>query len=177
MLHIRRPILHDLAACANLDGSYVTHRVWQMQLRPESNSIEVDFHLIHLPRPLTVSDTIADDNLLKYWQRGDGMFVAKLDNITVGYMHVIPDQATRVCTINRHVVAPDYRRRRIGENLLHRAIQWGREHRMLGMRLGLSTKNYPGFEFYQAHGFIFTGFDERFYSDQEITLYFARSIR
>ena len=39
------------------------------------------------------------------------------------------------------------------------------------------TKNYPAICFYRKHRFVFCGFNDRYYTNQDIALFFAQSLR
>ncbi len=175
--YIRRPTLHDLNDCARLNASYVTQRVWQMNLRVEEADIQVNFHLVQLPRMVTVQVALAEENLLKCWQRGDCLLVAKQQHQIVGFLHMIPDMQTKTGWIHRQVVGREWRRRGIGTALLKQAVQWGRDHKLRSLTLTLGTKNHPASIFYLEHGFIFNGFNESFFGDQQIHLQFSRPVR
>lgn len=177
MLHIHRPTLHDLNECAKLDANYTTQRVWQMTMQSEATDIQVSFHLVYLPRQITIANSLAADNLLRFWQRGDCLLAARLDSEIVGYLHMIPDKQTGEGYIYRHVVSPEHRRQGIGTALLNHALRWGQDRKLRSVLVTLHTKNYPASNFYVAHGFAFCGFTEQSYKDQQIQLHFSRSIR
>ena len=177
MVQIRRPTLHDLNECALLDPSYVTHRVWQMHLDVEPNDIQILFQLVSLPRPLTVECPPEREVLTKYWQRGDCMLTAREDHGIVGFLHMVPDLGTQIGLLRTHVVAAEHRRQGIGDALLRQAMQWGRDRNLRSLRVQVTTKNHPAVSFYMTHGFLFSGFTERLYSDQEILLDLARTMR
>ncbi len=176
-MHIRRPTLHDLNECAKLDAAYTTQRVWQMNLSVETSDIRAEFHLAPLPRPITVPAPPLDENLLACWHRGDCMYTARLGNAIVGFLHLIPDAPTRLGCITHHVVALPHRRQGVGIALLETTLQWCRDHNLRSLTVHINTKNHPAIAFYTNNGFIFNGFHERFYSDQEIILHFARTVR
>ncbi len=177
MIYIRRPTLHDLNACAKLDASFTTRHVWQMSLQTDSDRLQVQFHRVRLPRPMTVPSPPEEGNLANAWQRGEGMFVARQGNDILGYIHLAIDPQQKIGYIRRHVVAPAHRRQGIGTGLLDRAMEWGRERKLRGYEVELSTKNNPAIEFYLAQGFLFTGFSERLWGWQEILMRFSRVAR
>ncbi len=177
MIYIRRPTLHDLNECAKLDASFTTQRVWQMHMQTEDNRIQVHFHLVYLPRPMTVATPPEDRDLTKAWQRGDGIYAARRGNKILGYIHVSLSPEDKVGFIRRHVVAPEFRKQGVGTALLERTIEWGRERKLRNFEIALSTKNHPAIDFYLAHGFVFTGFDERLWGKQEIMMNFSRVVR
>ncbi len=177
MIYIRRPTLHDLNECAKLDASFTTNKVWQMSLHHDAGRIQVQFHLVHLPRPMTIPTPPEDRDLTKAWQRGDGLYAARRGNNILGYIHLEVNHEMKTGRIRRHVVAPEFRQQGVGQALLERALEWGRERKLRGIEVALSTKNHPAIEFYLAHGFVFTGFSERLWGSQEILMHFSRVAR
>ena len=177
MIYIRRPTLHDLNECARLDASFTTTKVWQMSLQADSGRIQVQFHLVHLPRPMTVPTPPEDRDLTKAWQRGDGIYAARRGNDILGYIHVVMNQKEKTVRIHRHVVAPAYRQQGVGAALLDRAVDWARERHLHSFEVALSTKNFPAIEFYLSRDFVFTGFNERLWGRQEILMHFSRLVR
>jgi ribosomal protein S18 acetylase RimI-like enzyme len=177
MIYIRRPTLHDLNECAQLDASYTTTKVWQMNLQPASNQFRVQFNLVHLPRPMTIATPLEERDLTKAWQRGDGIYAARRVNKILGYIHMAIQPQDKIGYIHRHVVAPDSRQQGVGTALLARAIEWGRERHLRSFEIALSTKNHPAIAFYLSQGFTFTGFSERLWGRQEIVMHFSRVVR
>lgn len=176
-MHIRRPTLHDLNECAKLDPAYTTQRVWQMNLSVESTTIQIGFQLAPLPRPITLPGVPISDALLPCWQRGDCMYASRQDTTITGFIHLASDPATRMGRIEHHVVLRERRRQGIGTALIETAMQWSRDHHLRSLSVEVNTRNHPAIAFYTSHGFAFSGFHERFYSDQEIILHLARMIR
>jgi ribosomal protein S18 acetylase RimI-like enzyme len=43
--------------------------------------------------------------------------------------------------------------------------------------LETQTKNHPAICFYRKHGFVFCGFNDRYYTNQDIALFFAQNLR
>ena len=177
MIYIRRPTLHDLNECARLDATYTTHKVWQMHMNTEPHHFQVQFNLVHLPRPMTIAMPQEERDLTKAWQRGDGIYAARRGNNILGYIHMAIQSQDKTALIHRHVVAPDVRHQGVGTALLERAIDWGRERRLRSFEIALSTKNHPAISFYLAHGFSFTGFGEQLWGSQEIVMHFSRNVR
>lgn len=176
-VHIRRATLHDLNDCLTLDAGYDTQRVWQMNLQVKKNRIQIDFHLVHLPRIVHIEMEPGTENLLRCWQRGDCLLTARRQSTVVGFLHMIPDLPTKVGYIHRHVVDPEHRGQGIGSTLLTHALKWARERKLHSAVTSLNTKNHPASDFYLDRGFVFSGFSEETHGDQRIRLQFARGVR
>jgi ribosomal-protein-alanine N-acetyltransferase len=75
--------------------------------------------------------------------------------------------------IHHLIVAPKYRRQGIGTALLLRAMQNARQQGAGHMMTVVQSKNYPAIDFLQGHGFSFCGYNERYYRNLDIALYFV----
>jgi ribosomal protein S18 acetylase RimI-like enzyme len=70
-----------------------------------------------------------------------------------------------------------YRRRGIGRALMRHARQWAREQGLRLLQVEATTKNYPALCFYQKLGFQFCGFNDHYYLNQDIALFFVQLLR
>jgi ribosomal protein S18 acetylase RimI-like enzyme len=73
-------------------------------------------------------------------------------------------------------VEPAYRQQGIGTALLGRGIQHGRQLGLTHVMMVLQSKNYPAIQFLTRHGFRFCGYNEQFYRNRDIGLYFVRGL-
>jgi ribosomal protein S18 acetylase RimI-like enzyme len=73
------------------------------------------------------------------------------------------------------VVTP-YRRQGIGSELVRAALRWGRERALRSVLAETQTKNYPAICFCRKHGFVFCGFIDQYYPNQDIAVFFARGL-
>jgi GNAT superfamily N-acetyltransferase len=173
---VRPAELTDLRACLEIDHSYVTDHVWQMEERERNREIAVIFRATRLPRPMRVKYPKDYDNLLESWRRGDCFLVAEEDSEIRGYLDMSVQSWHLTGWVNHLAVARDYRRQGIGTALLKRAAEWARQQGLRRLMLEIQTKNYPAIRFCQKNGFVFCGFNDRYYTNQDIALFFARSI-
>ena len=60
--------------------------------------------------------------------------------------------------------------------LLKAAHRWAMEHNLKQLMLETQTKNYPAISLAQKQGFHFCGYNERYYPNGDIALFFSRSI-
>ncbi|OQA42043.1 MAG: putative acetyltransferase [Chloroflexi bacterium ADurb.Bin325] len=175
-MHIYRADLRDLAACLALDGSYETDYVWQVTQQQDTDQVVTRFQTIRLPRAMRVQYPGWSEALLAHQQRGDLILVAA----EVGDVRAYLDQETQpdqgIAWLHHLVVAPAYRRQGLGAALLARGIQHGRQHGLTHMMTVVQSKNYPAIQFLTRQGFRFCGYNERFYRNRDIGLYFARGL-
>jgi ribosomal protein S18 acetylase RimI-like enzyme len=166
----------DLVACSQLDHTYTTSHVWQVDLREEGDETSVRFRVAHLPREVRVSYPRDRQTLLQSWQTRDCFLVAATGDIILGYVNMRWDAPSRRGWIHDLVVDQRVRRRKIGSALLEQALRWARLHEVAYVTLDLQTKNYPALCFAQAHGFAFCGFNDHYYLNRDIALFFGRAV-
>jgi ribosomal protein S18 acetylase RimI-like enzyme len=175
-MHIYRADLRDLAACLALDGSYETDHVWQITQHAEDDQVVTRFRTVRLPRMMRVRYPSWGEALLAHQERGDLILVAAEASEVRGYLNqeAQPDQG--IAWIHHLVVAPAHRRQGIGAALLGRGIQHARTHGLGHIMTVVQSKNYPAIQFLQRSGFSFCGYNEQFYRNQDIGLYFVRGL-
>jgi ribosomal protein S18 acetylase RimI-like enzyme len=170
--------LADLNLCHQINGAYTTDYVWQMQTRGNGHRTEVRFDKIRLPRSMQVEYPRSPDELLEHWQQDGCFLVARnLQNEVVGFIDAQPQPWQNLLWIANLVVEKRYRRRGIATQLIKAAGRWAAERQLHTLMLEVQTKNYPAIAFAQKLGFQFCGYNERYYTNGDITLYFFQSIR
>ena len=173
---VRPADLTDLKACLELDHSYVTNHVWQMEESEGDGEVAVIFRTTRLPRSMRVKYPKDYDNLLQSWRRGECFLVAEVDGEVCGYLDMSVQSWHLTGWVDNLAVARDHRRQGIGTALFKRATEWARQHGLKRLMVEIQTKNYPAICFCQKNGLVFCGFNDRYYTNQDIALFFARSI-
>ncbi len=180
--------LEDLDACLKLDPSYVTDRVWQMNVHEAGEGVTASFSAVRLPRPIHVAYPRDPVTLRANWHYQDCFQVA-LDGSAregenppniIGYVTMSARDWHQTGWIADLVVAPEHRRQGVGTALLRAASRWAREQGLSRLMIEVQTKNYPGICFVQRRGFSFCGYNDRYYTNRDIALFFglnARSLR
>jgi ribosomal protein S18 acetylase RimI-like enzyme len=74
------------------------------------------------------------------------------------------------------VIDGAYRRQGFGSRLIKAARRWALEQNLLQLMLEIQTKNHPAISFAQKHGFQFCGYNERYYPNGDIALFFSLSV-
>jgi len=174
---IREGDLKDLNACVLIDNSYVTDYVWQVQAEERPyEEIVITFRTVRLPRSMRVSSPRDTDFLLQDWQREECFLVAEEEGEIRGYLDMTVQAWHRTGWINDMAVSKRYRHQGIGTALLRAALRWAKDHELRAVMLETQTKNYPAISFYQKHGFTFCGFNDDYYTNQDIAVFFVYSL-
>jgi GNAT superfamily N-acetyltransferase len=177
---IRDGLETDIEACAALDHTYETDYVWQMQIHSEEgHQWEILFKRERLPRTMTNPLTV-DVTHLRAALPPEHCFltaIRKDSTEILGYLAMYNDQIHRIGQIHDLVVSRPFRRHGIGTRLVNVARQWAKERGLTRLMLETQTKNYPGISFCQENGFAFCGFNDRYFYNQDIAVFFSASLR
>lgn len=169
--------LADINICYQMDMSYTTDYVWQMQSQENGRTIDVRFDTVRLPRPMRVRYPRSPDELIDHWQQDGCFFVIRdLDDEVVGFLDAQSRPWQNLLWIFNLVILQDYRQRGFGTALLKSATRWALEHDLHQIMVEVQTKNYPAIAFARKSGFQFCGYHERYYPNGDIALFFSRSI-
>lgn len=174
---VRPATLADLNACLLIDHSSATDHVWQMQVRENEAQFGVDFSTVRLPRRMRVEYPRDLEQLVEDWHREEAFLVAEADNEVRGYVDLLALPWQQMGWVANLAVERNYRRRGLGTALMRHARQWARERGLRLLQAEATTKNYPALRFYQKLGFRFCGFNDHYYSNQDIALFFVQILR
>lgn len=178
-IQVRPAQLEDLARLAELDQGYSTDYVWQMEHRDDAatGQTQVAFRPVRLPRPMRVNVARDAGRLVDDWNRRVCFLVAEQSGGIKGYLNVILAPAPDTAWVAECVVDRGFRRTGIGSVLLAAAGQWARANRLKRLVLEMHSKNYPAICFAQKHGFAFSGYNDRYYPNQEVALFFGLTLK
>ena len=194
---LRSADLTDLGDCLVLDADSQTDHVWQMDEREENGGRVVRFQTVRLPRVMHVSYPRQRDDLLAAWegeatvlvtadrraeQRGAGPPDEELSG--AGSPGEEPPRILAYCQldacawqeagwISHLIVDRPHRRRGIATAMLQASKLWARKEGLNRLMMGVQTKNYPAICFCEKNGFAFCGFNDRYYKNRDIALFFT----
>ncbi|NOZ26844.1 MAG: GNAT family N-acetyltransferase [Chloroflexi bacterium] len=175
-MRIRPADLHDLSPCFNLDASYETDYVWQLELREDESGIAVQFRPTRLPRTMAVTYPPRGESLLAHWERGECVYVAAEGRDVKGYVEVVAQPDQGLAWVYNLIVDKPHRRQGLGTSLTSAAIQWAQARGLERLMVPVQSKNYPAICFCQKLGFEFCGFNDRYFANRDIALFFGRNL-
>jgi ribosomal protein S18 acetylase RimI-like enzyme len=194
---LRAAELTDFGACLALDADSQTDHVWQMDERQENGGRAVRFQTIRLPRVMYVSYPRQRDDLVSAWDGGATVLViAERPADELGDLRVSPDLPggsvpdadppailaycqLDACAwqgsgwISHLIVDRPHRRRGIATAMLQACKLWARKEGLQRLMVSVQTKNYPAICFCEKHGFVFCGYNDRYYENRDIALFFT----
>lgn len=176
-MRVRRAELVDLNACVEMDRSYSTDHVWQVEERPRPNEIAVTFRTVRLPRTAQIRVPRLETGLLACWQQDECFVVAENENQVLGFMNMPLSPSEPVARMRHLVVEPAHRRKGVGSALLTSVAAWAREQGVSGILAETETNNHPAISFLQRHGFAFCGYNDQLAVNQGIRLFFILPLR
>jgi len=182
-IEIRPVTTADLPKILEMDHDYVSDHVWQMNVEKDSSpstpttQVTVVFRQFQLPRSVHVAYPKSLSHLAYGFGNDVGFLCAVLAGEVVGYIQMrtsiapLSTWATDLAVIRRH------RRKGIGSGLVLAGQEWGRQQGSYRMVLEMQPKNYPAISLAQKLGFDLCGYNDRYYPNHDIALFFAKSIR
>lgn len=167
----------DWEGCLGIDTSYETKYAWQMDELHSGGEWRVSFREIRLPRTLRIQPVVANDSLLKSWQRRDQFWVALEHREVIGYLGLDVDLASYQARITDIAVIPEFRRQGTASAMLARATEWCLRQHIHQLILVCPLKGHPAISFAQKHHFAFCGFQDNYWPGQEVALFFRQRVR
>jgi GNAT superfamily N-acetyltransferase len=176
-VEIRLPIATDLSHLAALDHSCESEFVWQLELQKDVDQVGVVFRQVRLPRSVQVFyprpvEALADD-----WKRQAGMLVAVSGEEPVGYVRMDEYADAEIAWLTDLVVAHRVRRQGVGRALVLAAHDWAVQRSHQRVIMEMTSKSYAAIRLVQSLGYEFCGYNDQYYSTQDIALFFGRSLK
>ena len=114
----------DIDTLINIDHSYHTDHVWQMELEQGEERVAVAFRQIRLPRSMMVEyprDTVL---MGEGWKEKAAIFVAEDEEEPVGYLVLTVGESAGTARVTDLAVLRRLRKHGIGSSLVRKALQW-----------------------------------------------------
>jgi len=176
-MQIRKAKTEDLKACLAMDASYVTAHVWQLIEQVRGEETLLTFRQARLPRPLRVEYPYTLSDLATDLDREECFLVAEEDGELWGFLDLAIADRPQIGWLKHLVVIEPHRRRRIGTRLLQAGISWCSRQGLQIVMADCQTKNYPAIAMYRKNGLSFCGYNDLYYPNKDIALFFAYTFR
>ena len=175
---IRPALSTDLPVLVGIAPTFQTARVWQMDRNFDEGQFAVHFREIRLPRPVKVEYPRSSSQIFgDHWQEDQVFLVAVLGNELVGFVRLSEMMAPRTVWIKDLVVREEARNQGIGTSLVVATQDWGMERSHRRVTIEMQSKNFPGITLARKLGYDFNGYNDQYYLNQDIALFFTRSLR
>jgi ribosomal protein S18 acetylase RimI-like enzyme len=176
-IEIRSFNSEDIPELEEIEHDYQTGQVWQMERIFDEGQVMITFREIRLPRMVKVDYPRSFKLISQEPVSEAAILVAAADGIPVGYIRLREQRTPSSAWINDLVVKKGMRRKGIGTALILAAQEWasGRDiHRIV---MEMQSKNYPAIQMALKLGYRFSGYNDHYYPNQDIALFFARYLR
>lgn len=174
---IRTVVSPDFSILSSFKHSIETKTVWQMDQESAEGNVTISFRELKLPRLMKLSYPRSAQSLFDRWKDLSIILVGCVDNVPVGYISSSSIQTTSNVWIKDVVVHERWRRQGIAISLIKAIAVWGEERGLKRMTLEMSSKNYPAICLAKKIGFEFCGYNDYYYENNDIAIFFARLIR
>lgn len=176
-LQIRSAVQADLPLLVAFDHSYQTGHVWQMDVVTGDGQSDIRFRETRLPRPVAIAYPRSPALLLEDWNKRSGMLVGILDGLPVAYICLTEGKAISTTWVTDLIVNRPYRRQKIGTSMLLAAQDWTKNHGHHRLVLEMQSKNTPAIHMALQLGYTFCGYNDNYYANQDIAIFFGQSLR
>ncbi|HTX79176.1 MAG TPA: GNAT family N-acetyltransferase [Longilinea sp.] len=173
-IEIRPAVSADLDALVTLDHSVQSYYVWQMENRFEEDQYNIHFCQVKLPHEVRIPYPHSPEILREEWKKRSLFLVGVMGGRAISYIDLSVQPAAPIVWVLDLVVQESSRRQGIGTALMLAALDWARQHKLRSMMLEVQPKNHPTICLARKLGFEFAGYNDHYYGNQDIALFFAR---
>jgi ribosomal protein S18 acetylase RimI-like enzyme len=177
-IEIRPAEVEDIPVLVEIEHDYSSEYVWQMEiLQSEEEQVGVTFRQVRLPRSVKVEYPRPVRALSVEWSKRSGILVAVHAGEVVGYLSLMLEMAPLTTWVTDLAVSRRMRRKGIGSALVLAGMAWAIQHDSHRVILEMQPKNYPAICLAKKLGFDFCGYNDRYYQNHDIALFFSKYVR
>ncbi len=174
---IRQAVSPDIEFLSRFDHCVKSDCVWQMSQSNADGQIQTIFNETHLPREMRLTYPRSPDTLEARWKNYSSVLVACIDKAPVGYATLSTIFSPEMIWVADLVVDELWRRKGIASSLYQAIRDWGLARKFTRVMLEMSSKNYPAICLARKLGFEFTGFNDNYFYNNDIALFFSRFLK
>lgn len=173
-IQIRPAIATDIQHLVEIDHGFYSDYVWQMDLSTEERSVGITFRETRLPRSVRVEYPRKPQALTDDWKHRPVILVSLLGGEPVGYISMDDRFSQNTAWVTDLAVKASVRRKGIASAMLVAGQEWAASRNKQRIVVEMQSKNYPGIRLVRKLGFEFCGYNDHFYSNQDIAIFFAQ---
>jgi len=174
---VRPAVSPDIENLSRFDHSGRTSRVWQMNQDVGEAEIRTGFKETTLPRDMRIKYPRSPETLLNRWKDYSLILVGCIDHAPVGYITLSTMFAPEMVWVKDLVVQEGWRRKGIATTLIRAATDWAIARKFFRMTIEMSSKNYPAISLVKKLGFEYSGFNDNYFKNNDLAIFFARFLR
>lgn len=176
-IEIRPAIASDIPALIALEHGYSSDHAWQMEFRRQGDQVSITFRQIRLPRSVQVQYPHSPAALADDWQKRDGLLVAVREGEPLGYISLSLQSGQYIARVTDMAVGRRFRRQKIGSALVLAAQDWALQMGSRRLVLEMQPKNYPAIQMARKLGFELCGYQDHYFANQDIALFFSKWLK
>ena len=176
-IEIGAATLEEYPQIAAMDLSFESDYVWKTQTLEEYESFESSFQRIRLPKTIRVSFQAYSSANLETLIRNREILSVRYDDRVIGYVRLERDETVNRLMLKTGGIMPEYRNKGVGSVLLDQVTEIARHNGLRSIVCMVQAKNDPAIHFLLSHGFVFCGYQEFFFRNMEIGLFFSKNVR
>jgi ribosomal protein S18 acetylase RimI-like enzyme len=173
-----RPVTkQDITDLTAFEHGYYSEYVWQMAMDFEPQNLQTTFRRVRLPRRISVAYPRKKDVIFADSEQTEAFLLAEFNHSSVGYIKVIAEPDAGLLRITDLVVTTSMRRQGIGSGLILAVMKLASSRGFISLMLEMQSKNDPAVTMAAKMGFVFCGFRDHYFPNQELALFYSRFIR
>lgn len=176
-IQLRPTVATDLPKLMAFEHASSSESVWQLELKREAGQVAATFREVRLPRVIKVEYPHNKFSLADDWIRKSMMYTALMGADPVGYVSLLERGTASAVWITDLVIDVNHRRRGVASALLASAQAWAETRLHRRLILELQAKNLPAIRLAQKFGYEFCGYNDHYYLNQDVALFFAKILK
>ena len=176
-IEIRPAIASDIHALMAIEHHYSSDHVWQMDIKQDGRDINVNFRQIQLPRSVQVQYPRDPQALADNWTQRDGLLVAELENELIGYISLTVNKQLKITWATDLAIKRKHRQQGVGSALVISAQEWAENNNSRRLILEMQPKNFPAIQLAKKLGFDLCGYNDHYFANHDIALFFSKWLR
>lgn len=176
-IQIRPTIATDLPRLMGFDHSVTSESVWQLEVRRETGQVATTFREVRLPRAIVVKYPHNTFSLADDWVNRSMMYTALNGSDPVGYISLLERGTASTVWVMDLVTDASNRRKGVASALLATGQTWALSRSHGRFILEMQSKNLPAIRLAQKSGFEFCGYNDQYYLNKDVSLFFAKVLK